>query len=334
MSRFSPAIAPCAVLAFFLCAATSLGAQNLYFKNTVELPAGDVRLGDVARVEGDPALARRLLFRDLKRPRYLSARELRESSAADGLSFQNIYGAGVWIIPLGRELTETELTALLIEQIRALPDGADALQKFVIRVAPNSRVSAPADGVRLNFRLPGRAASLSSGRRIVPLDITPEGGERAGEILARRQIQAIVLRVVQVPVARRDLRIGERLSAADYAYERRELEGEEVRYPSGDLSGRRVMAGLQAGEALSDSHVQILPAVRRGQQLRLVYQSPGIVLRLRASALEDGEVGRTIRVQPLFPSGARSDTLKARIVSEDSALIEDFSHANPTPGAP
>ncbi|MEQ9363837.1 MAG: flagellar basal body P-ring formation chaperone FlgA, partial [Leptospirales bacterium] len=167
---------------------------------------------------------------------------------------------------------------------------------------------------------------LTPGKRIVPLDVVPIESERRGDtVLARHQIQIAIYKKQPVAVATRDLPVGHRLQAGDFRMEIRELDNEEIRFASGDLSNRRIMTATKSGDAFTTSSIQIMPAVRRGQSLSLVYQRPGLVFRVRSVALEEGEIGQTIPVRVLFPAANQGRTmrrLKARIVNETTAVFE------------
>lgn len=329
----------------------SLFAYSLYLQNKVEVPAGAVRLGAIARVSGadSDVVARKLLFRDLQAPRYIRASDLRRSlgakTASDQSGIQNarktaaapgqlerVYGPGTWVIPLGRTLDATALNQLLASRLAELNGGADFLRGSVVRISPNTKLRVPAQGVETIFRLPARAASLRPGKRMIPLDVLSASDGKT--ILARHQIQLEILAKRRIAVAARDLPVGHRLSAGDFRYEERELSQNdlETRYLNEDPANRRVMANIQSGDAFTTSNVQSMPAVRRGQSLSLVYQRPGLVFRLRSVALRNGEIGETIPVRVLFPAGgnsaARSRSLNVRIVSETTVVFEKEAAGN------
>jgi flagella basal body P-ring formation protein FlgA len=314
-------------------APANLLAYSVYLENQVEVPPGAVRLGDIARIEGDTGgIGDKLLFRELREPRYVKASELRESlSVGAPESPDRVYGAGTWIIPLGRELDAAELELMLREQLAAIPGGAELHEDTVLRIAPNTRIRVPAGGVRLIFRLPARASSLTAGKRILPLDVLPASETGRRTVFARHQLQVGILKKKRVAIATRDLPIGHRLGPGDYRFEVREFDNVEARFAEGDLSKRRVMSNIPGGVILTTSNVQVMPAVRRGQSLSLVYQRPGMVFRVRSVAMRDGEIGEQIPVRVLFPaSGGRSSStsdasriLNVTIVAEDSVVFEN-----------
>ncbi len=324
-------------LATIVFAPGPIFSYSLYLQDKTQVPAGPVRLGDIARVEGEResgAISGKLLFSDLRGPRYIGAAALRESLGKNGPEhLERIYGSGTWIIPLGRELNAADLEAMLQRQVQALPGGRELYANATLRLAENTRLKVPATGVELVFRLPARGASLTPGKRIIPLDVLPAKNESRGRtVFARHQIQVAILKKQQVAVAVRDLPVGHRLSAADYRMEIQELDNDEIRFATGDLSGRRVMSSVQSGDAFTTSNIQLMPAVRRGQSLNLVYQRPGLVFRVRSIALSAGEIGESIPVRVLFPAGKGKRNqaerrLKARIVNETTVVFESAGAA-------
>ncbi|MCR9143110.1 MAG: flagellar basal body P-ring formation chaperone FlgA [bacterium] len=309
---------------------TQLFAYSLYLQDKVSVAAGPVRLGDIARVDGEQEAGRisgKLLFQDLRAPRYIGAAQLKQSLGAKGPeNLERVYGSGTWIIPLGRELNAADLEALLKKQIAALPGGAELYDSAALRLAQNSRIQVPAAGVRLVFRLPARASSLTPGKRIIPLDILPiQSASRGNTVFARHQIQIAIFKKQPVAVATRDLPVGHRLTPGDFRMEVRELDNDEIRYATGELLNRRVMSATKSGAEFTTSNVQVMPAVRRGQSLSLVYQRPGLVFRVRSVALQAGEIGQVIPVRVLYPAANKSRSvrrLSARIVNETTAVFE------------
>lgn len=316
-------IALLALLGVVLLAPVALSAQALYLKNSAEVEGGRVSLGQLGRLQGAPESEGLLLFEALRAPRYLSASELQEALRNRRGANLRVFGAGVWIIPQNRRLDAAALQTLLETSIRRAPGGAELLSRHRIAVGENAVALAPEEGVELRFHLPARIESLNAGRRILALDGIVTDGQGRSRTLFRRQVPVQILARLTVAVARRDLAIGERLGADDYRIEEREFDDLTERYPHSNLNGMRVMAGIRSGELLTAANVQTQPAVRRGQSMDLTYQTDGIVLRVRCTAMGEGEPGQHIRVRPLFPASRRTDTvLTARILDERTVVVE------------
>lgn len=312
----------------------ALFAYSVYLQNQVEVPAGPVRLGDLGRVEVTAGaegvvvdvkqIEDKLLFRDLRAPRYVQAAELRRGLEHGPAKLERVYGAGTWVVPQGRILDTQTLEAMLLKEVDALAAGVRD-GSLVLRLAPNIKIPVPSEGVRYLYRLPSRADALAPGRRIIPLDIVPEDSGASPSknvVLARHQIQVTILKKRKVPVAARDLPVGHRMTKDDYRLEEREMEHEDAQYASGDLSGLRVMSNVRSGTELTTSHVQVMPVVRRGQSLRLVYQRPGMVFRMNSVALRNGDPGERIPVRVLYPSGRNTKTITVTVVGEGTVVYD------------
>jgi flagella basal body P-ring formation protein FlgA len=168
--------------------------------------------------------------------------------------------------------------------------------------------------------LPSRIEQFSPGMRMITVDVR---GKRDGreKVLLRQHVPVKIFRKVRVAVATRDLAVGERMRKGDWRVEEREIDYAPERYAMGDLTGRRVMSKLRAGTALTASVIQVMPAVRRGQPVELVYQTPGLVIKCRSVAGRDGKVGDIIPVTTVFPSGKGKRELRARIVDDGRAVL-------------
>ena len=82
------------------------------------------------------------------------------------------------------------------------------------------------------------------------------------------------------------------------------------------------MRKIHAGDPLTQSNVHLMPAVRRGQNIQLIYQTPGLVLKTRSIARGNALVGEHIKVRVLMPAGRRGPEVRARVVGEGLAVLE------------
>jgi flagella basal body P-ring formation protein FlgA len=73
----------------------------------------------------------------------------------------------------------------------------------------------------------------------------------------------------------------------------------------------RLRHAVAAGELITDKHVTALPAVSRGDMVRLVSQSGLVSLESKVEVLQDGRVGEMVRARPVNASGA----VMARVVA-------------------
>lgn len=103
----------------------------------------------------------------------------------------------------------------------------------------------------------------------------------------------------QVLVAKRFLRRGTILSAADFQSERRELSTLPSGYETDpqQLIGRQLQRALMAGKVIPPRSVKIPPAVRRGETVTLVAGQSGIEITSSGIALNDARIGERLRVR-------------------------------------
>jgi flagella basal body P-ring formation protein FlgA len=105
----------------------------------------------------------------------------------------------------------------------------------------------------------------------------------------------------ELPVltARHLLPRGSALSAADFEFRPRLVNGLGSRYPTGPeaLAGARLRLPLNAGDVLSNDMLEQLPLIRRGQQVTLMARSGTVEIRVNATALADGRAEQRIQVQ-------------------------------------
>jgi len=314
------------VLAFALFTIEPISAYSLYLRNKVLVQKFPVRLADVGRVEhvrsDAEMLAEKVVLASLAEPVYLSADRFKE--ALKDTALERVFGAGVWIVPLTGSLDGTQLKERIEAEIRRREGGALYLESHVVKLDSTAKLSLPVSTASLVFQFPGSLRSFSAGRRVLAVDIM--GQEKPGKnprVLHRQQIGLWIYKKKQVAIARHDLAMGQRLKAEDFQLVEKELDGDEARYASGNLVGLRVMQNVKAGDVLLRSVVQAMPLVRRGQQLTLVVQKPGIVLKSRSIALTDANAtGELLRVRPLLPGGQNRSGVSARVVDEDHAVLE------------
>lgn len=313
-----PGIFLAAVL--LLAGGERLCAFSVYLQSDVVVETFPVLLKHVARVEGGGAKDPRgqVLFETLRSPVYLTREDLIKRLGTDRTD--TVYGSGTWIVPAVEKLTAKDIRALLERSISALPGGPEFLKTAEIRISPSETIKSTPEGTNLIFRLPSRASALSAGKRVIPVDLTVEKKN-----LFRQSLNVEIIRRAEVFVAVRDLEVGERLTKDDFRTEVREFDHEDI--PKLPLPlHRRVMARIPAGNMLTAASVQVLPAVRRGENVELVLQRPGIIIKVRSTAQSDGNVGDVVNFRMNLPATNRSVDAKGRIVSEGIAEFQGKGH--------
>ena len=125
---------------------------------------------------------------------------------------------------------------------------------------------------------------------------------RAGSRTLRTVPIAINLRVEEdVLVALRPIGRDEALSQANVALQRRETTqmSEIALGDPGRLMGRLAKAGIQPGRIITPRLLAIPPAVRRGQEAKLVYRNGDVNITAGAVCRQDGVPGQIITAKSL-----------------------------------
>lgn len=301
-----------------------LEAYSLYLRSRVLVNSGQVRMDQIARVEGEQvagSIREKLLFARLREPRFVSREDLLKTLRADGLAPEWIYGSGVWIIPLTRKASSEDLVEMLRQQVAAHKGGEKFLKTAVFQVEKSQDYQIPEQG-NLQFQLPAHLGHLHPGRRLMILAVRGKDAKGREQTVHRIHFAFTLLKRLKVPVALRDLAPGSLIGAGDYQMREvatSELKGKPL---SGRLEGQRITASVSAGSVLTDSMVRDIPAVRHGQKLQLVYQNANVVIKVDSIAEGTGQVGNSIQVRPLLPSGRRGRSIEAVIVGDGLVQVK------------
>ena len=102
-----------------------------------------MRIADIARLEGDPRIGEKVVFRSLENPFYVTADALRDRLTPEPAG---IHGRGVWIIPWVENLTKNELLDELRNSIANIPEGGEFLRGHVVRISQSEDFPRPAPG--------------------------------------------------------------------------------------------------------------------------------------------------------------------------------------------
>ena len=309
-------------MAALLTLPSSLPAYSVYLRSQAPVTSADVRLRDIARVEGESrpgVVSDKLIVRALKNPIFLSREAISEGLKGGPEKLDWVYGSGVWVVPLSRTVASKELLSMLRAQILAVPGGEEFLKTAVFEADEKLKYQIPPEG-DLKFQLPTRIEHLRPGRRLMILGIRGKSNGRE-QVVHRIHFAFTLLKKQRVAIARRPLHPGNRLGRDDWEY--REVKSDEIpaRPLTGDLTGRRITGAVDAGGILSDSVLRDIPAVRSGQKVQLIYQSGPVVLKCDSVAEGTGEVGATISFRPLLPSGRKGRSVKARVVGDGLAQL-------------
>ena len=309
-----------AVLLFFLfLLSESVFSYSLYLRGSIQSKTESIPIAELGRFEGLNAgkfhfsmSGEKPVFLDRDAVQKLLLREV-------GNSPERIYGKGIWILPLGEELSGSALHNFLLSEIKKIPGTNKEKNSVALHLEEGQKLKT-CKNCSLELQLPGNVSRMFSGKRIISADIVVLDSGRK-KILLRQKIALSVLKKVLLPVAARDIYRGKRLESADFQMVEKEIDPDDTNFIESDVLGRRAVNDVKKGDVLSPSSVQMLADVRRGQSLEVVYQTETIVLKCRSIAGSDGNIGDTIPVTLLLPSGKKSDTKRVRVVSADTAVF-------------
>lgn len=277
-------------------------------------PGSDIRIADIGRIEGNSnQVENRLVMRSPSRNVQITAADLRERLSGEESAPQNVYGSAIWIIPVQRTLHGDEIADYLSRNLQSRPGSGPFLEMAVFSVDDDQVLKVPADQMEINFP---EFERIRPGTLVVSFDI-----KGSANVLHRQRIPVRIGFTAEVYVSTRDIERGETLSADDFIRERRVLESSGDRLVETPPVGFRALSTIRENDILSAASVQMIPAVRRGQRVEVVFQGQNLVLKAGSIAAEDGFVGDTIDVRILLPSGARSDNRKVRIVGDGIAEL-------------
>jgi flagella basal body P-ring formation protein FlgA len=140
----------------------------------------------------------------------------------------------------------------------------------------------------------GVAHGVNKPKKIMVLTVARKNGAR-GELWVRTMCYG------RVAVASRLLAHGQDLTAQDWQWEERDASGlgADVLREEKDLAGKRVKKVLAAREPICAHELEPKPDVSRGKKMTLRVQGEGVVISADAEALEEGYVGREIKVKVL-----------------------------------
>lgn len=276
-------------------------------------PAKVVTVRDIARIEGPEELARKIggvtvatgpapgARRSIE-SKYVELRLRAANLAAEvsvaGPSEVSLIGRCARFSP--DELAE-EAKAFVLSR---LPQGSRTCEVNVER-APREIVAPAGDTIEIRPRLLG--ATVRPGANTVALDAVIDG-KTAATSSATVQVTA----VAEALVTTTHIRQGEALTAANTAWEMRDI----TRLPDALLmpdDGRMLdwisRRTLGPGTVVSAASVVLPPTVRQGETVSLLVRSGNVTLRTSAEVRQDGRTGDMVRVR----SAISNEDIRARV---------------------
>jgi len=119
-----------------------------------------------------------------------------------------------------------------------------------------------------------------------------------GKTIRRLELRQFLGIEIQVAVASRDIKRGERTDGA-YEFRWRDLSGRSVRMPvyeGCDLAGQVMKVNVREGREIDRSLLEVPFLVKRGDKVVVTFISGGLTLSMNAKALGAGKLGDMIEV--------------------------------------
>ena len=198
-----------------------------------------------------------------------------------------------------------DFVAVSIESQSVNPDQLKAIAENALRSILSPRL----DQLQLSLAIPIPALEVPQGKvRITPLPVNAETPSKRMNVALDisvgdyRQIILVWFNVnakIAVAVSKTDIGIGTRLN--DALFESRIVDIGDTQSPvvigSVPLSHMRTRLPLLAGQALTRMDIEPAPTVGRQQEVTVQAVTKGITLETNGIALNDGEVGKMVRVR-------------------------------------
>lgn len=185
----------------------------------------------------------------------------------------------------------------------------EVLKDYILEKNPASS----RDEIRITFKLAektfGELKALDEGAQFKVLEVYPEfkplgsvvfpllvtSGENSEKILLRAKVEIIK----KVAAAARLIKKGKILEASDIKFEERDVALLPQKYfvESSPLLGQEAKITIPENGTLFEWMVGEQPLVRRGQQVSVMVTVPGLVVKTRGEAMEDGYRDAEIKVK-------------------------------------
>ena len=294
------------VLMSILCAGQSFGAEydggwKLRLHDTAIIRGEQVTLGEIAEPVGPippeswAKLAPTVLWPAPPegRPMNMTRPKVQQAMASyvGELSSLCLYPASMTLQRGGIVLREEELRTIVVKTltatVRAMPGEADMQ----------------------DFRLPTSVFLANAGQRVElegPVDLVPGRvnlrfavKEVDGSIVRRLTGSVFVDQWIDVPCASVPLNRDESLGPERVTFVRKNLAHMREIPWDGRGGPWRMTRAVGIGQPIYQTDVAVIPAVRKGAVLTLVYEGKNFMVSLPGEALSDGAAGESIMVRNL-----------------------------------
>jgi len=182
----------------------------------------------------------------------------------------------------------------------------------------------PRDGDLLSMPTAGRTidARITGASDRVPIRISIFEGER---LIAGRAIAVGALVQRQIAVAKREIRRGQIIAAADIQTEERWVGPALAAVRPEDAIGAAPKASLDQGQIITTNDIQSPVVIRRGDLVTVSSIHGGVLVRATARARSAATEGELVDLETLEPDRKQRRTFTARACGRGQAVITPAS---------
>lgn len=310
-----------AIVAAAPAAPVGASAPQAAIVHLIEEPVvagGDIRLGEIARIESDDERLKDSLAELVVGKAALpgAVRSLNVGTISIRMRQANLPAAAIEIVADGdavavhtrHQLYPADRLAGFVraEMERALPLPAGA--RYEVAIEADDHVLPTGD---VQLRLAGGA--FRWGRSAVPVDIVIDG-----RVYKRAMVRVEAAVVQDVLIAAAPIARGAKIGAGDVRKSRVTLSA-PVQGPVDLGDELRALKHMREGAVLTWESVERAPHVYKGERVVVVAETEGIVISVAGEALADGWVGELVPVRNVESGNA----LWGRL-SEDGTVLVDL----------
>jgi flagella basal body P-ring formation protein FlgA len=262
-------------------------------KELVTVTSDVVRIGDLVENSGDAADIPVFRAPDLGQTGSVPVAQVADALRPHGVTGFDAAGLSeVVVTRLSRTITSRDIADRITRALAGQFGFGDA-QNLSITLDRQIRVVHVESTVTADLMVAHMSANPRTGR----FDITFELPGSAAAQRMRLRFTGTAVETVEAATLTRSLRPGEVVKNSDVAIERRpksEVGSEALGLEQ--TVGFAAKQPLRGGQVLRSSDLMRPQVVQRNEAVTLLYEVPGIVLRVRGKALEAGAVGDVVGV--------------------------------------
>ncbi|MFV0436172.1 MAG: flagellar basal body P-ring formation chaperone FlgA [Desulfopila sp.] len=288
------------VIIFFLASVGQAHGLTVTIGASAEVAEATVTLGDIATFDEESTFTGILASQSVAQapaPGQAITLQMRpvliQLSRLIDSNIHHVRWEGAATVNISRKATVVSSAEVIDIIDQFLVDNAHNLPKATIRFIPSAQplaFSLPTGKLSWEV-IPSNPEILGSSRFSVIFSVD---GQVRRNMSVRGQIEAIA----EVVAVNRDMARGSLLSAADLTLVKENIGNvREPLFAKREAAGKKLLVALRAGSPLSRHRLESPALVKKGQLVRMIFDSGGLLLSATGIARSDGAADETIRVQ-------------------------------------